>query len=464
MIPNDFALLFKDHIQKSKYSTVSISNKTNINRTMIQKYMSGLQMPKEFSSIEPIIKLLALSNHQKAELKRAYKIEKIGYLKYQKLEYLKNILKDLNSLGTSTTNQFKIAYDFKHVNEFAKNPEELKLMVHYLYQDAISTNNQIKILINCNNIIFPIICDYARSNPQLQIEQIITLNNLESNDITNTNLIQFQKVLQLLLLNNNVTLEYLYNQNNNLGYYGIFPYMIATQNNILLINTDATLGMLINDNLAYLRPEYDKKHKLAKAFFSKATTNYQQLNMLLKIPESSDYCIYSYQPFIFLWLDTNTFSKHLINNDDERETMINRYQLYQMELENYLENHQITLFFTISGLNSFMHTNIFNSFLTLFSDDELNHLYKQLVKEICNSDKYHINIIDERYLEFPLDTIIINNDNNLVISKDNHVFTIYENTICKDFQLLDKLFDIEECCFNQNKSIELLKEYSRKEL
>ena len=51
---------------------------------------------------------------------------------------------------------------------------------------------------------------------------------------------------------------------------------------------------------------------------------------------------------------------------------------------------------------------------------------------------------------------IITNQNSLVFFFDTFSITIYENTICHDFLLLDLLFEIEEYCFRHDESIKIL--------
>ena len=80
---NNFSLLLKQYINESQYNVVTLSKLTNISRSSIQKFMSGIQIPKNYETIEKLIQFLPLSIIQKDELKKAYMIEQVGYLNYQ---------------------------------------------------------------------------------------------------------------------------------------------------------------------------------------------------------------------------------------------------------------------------------------------------------------------------------------------------------------------------------------------
>ena len=231
---NNFSLLLKQYINESQYNVVTLSKLTNISRSSIQKFMSGIQIPKNYETIEKLIQFLPLSIIQKDELKKAYMIEQVGYLNYQKMTVLKEFIQSFNTYPSSSFN-YNLSYKFNKINKFAHNPEELKLMLHFIIEDALNHSKQIKILMNADNPLFEIIYQYAKNYPDLVIKQIVNFKNL-GNDVTSSNLEQLEKLLPLLLLKNKTSIKYIYGKENNPNYYSIFPYSIASDNYIILIN------------------------------------------------------------------------------------------------------------------------------------------------------------------------------------------------------------------------------------
>lgn len=399
---NNFSLLLKQYINESQYNVVTLSKLTNISRSSIQKFMSGIQIPKNYETIEKLIQFLPLSIIQKDELKKAYMIEQVGYLNYQKLTVLKEFIQSFNTYSSSSFN-YNLSYKFNKINKFAHNPEELKLMLHFIIEDALNHSKQIKILMNADNPLFEIIYQYAKNYPDLVIKQIVNFKNL-GNDVTSSNLEQLEKLLPLLLLKNKTSIKYIYGKENNPNYYSIFPYSIASDNYIILINSDYTLGMLINENQKYLINEFNKKNKLAKKLIYKSKNKTNYINTFLNTltnQKNTNFQIFSHISLIYTYLK--------IFNQNQSS--------YKNKLNEFLQNNHLTLYLT--------------------SDQNTD---KKSFTNILTNDHFNIHIINKNKINFPDDLLILNTQTSLILIFKNINITIYENTICQDFQLLDKLF------------------------
>lgn len=399
---NNFSLLLKQYINESQYNVVTLSKLTNISRSSIQKFMSGIQIPKNYETIEKLIQFLPLSIIQKDELKKAYMIEQVGYLNYQKMTVLKEFIQSFNTYPSSSFN-YNLSYKFNKINKFAHNPEELKLMLHFIIEDALNHSKQIKILMNADNPLFEIIYQYAKNYPDLVIKQIVNFKNL-GNDVTSSNLEQLEKLLPLLLLKNKTSIKYIYGKENNPNHYSIFPYSIASDNYIILINSDYTLGMLINENQKYLINEFNKKNKLAKKLIYKSKNKTNYINTFLNTltnQKNTNFQIFSHISLIY------TYLKILNQNQSS----------YKNKLNEFLQNNHLTLYLT--------------------SDQNTD---KKSFTHILTNDHFNIHIINKNKINFPDDLLILNTQTSLILIFKNINITIYENTICQDFQLLDKLF------------------------
>lgn len=399
---NNFSLLLKQYINESQYNVVTLSKLTNISRSSIQKFMSGIQIPKNYETIEKLIQFLPLSIIQKDELKKAYMIEQVGYLNYQKMTVLKEFIQSFNTYPSSSFN-YNLSYKFNKINKFAHNPEELKLMLHFIIEDALNHSKQIKILMNADNPLFEIIYQYAKNYPDLVIKQIVNFKNL-GNDVTSSNLEQLEKLLPLLLLKNKTSIKYIYGKENNPNYYSIFPYSIASDNYIILINSDYTLGMLINENQKYLINEFNKKNKLAKKLIYKSKNKTNYINTFLNTltnQKNTNFQIFSHISLIY------TYLKILNQNQSS----------YKNKLNEFLQNNHLTLYLT--------------------SDQNTD---KKSFTNILTNNHFNIHIINKNKINFPDDLLILNTQTSLILIFKNINITIYENTICQDFQLLDKLF------------------------
>lgn len=267
MSTNHFSLLLKEYIHNNPFNVVSISKFTKIPRSTIQKYMSGIQIPSTFEPIEKICQYLTITNQQKTELKKAYVIEKVGYQNFKRVHELKSIIQQISNFEYIDTT-YHIHYHFNYIEKHAKNIDELKLMLHFIINDALKSNKKLKLLMNCQNELFDIIFHYAKNNPDLKITQITNFKN-RNNDINASNLTQLSKLLPFFLLDNNIMIRYIYSQEDNLSYYSIFPYAISSKNYVMLINNDFSSGILTNDNIQMIQSEIDKKNNYANQLLYK---------------------------------------------------------------------------------------------------------------------------------------------------------------------------------------------------
>lgn len=402
---NNFSLLLKQYISDSQYNIVTLSKLTNISRSSIQKFISGIQLPKNYETIEKLTQLLPLSIIQKNELKKAYMIEQVGYLNYQKLTDLKEFIQSFNTYPSSSFN-YNLSYEFNKINKFAHNPEELKLMLHFIIEDALKNSKQINILMNADNSLFEIIYQYAKNYPDLVIKQIVNFKNL-SNDLTSSNLDQFKKLLPLLLLKNRTTIKYIYGKENNPNYYSIFPYSITSDNYIILINSDYTLGILISENQKYLINEFNKKNKLAKKLIYKSKNDINNINTFLNTmtnKKNTNFQIFSHTALIYTYVK-----------------IFNQNQLsHKNKLDEFLQNNHLTLYLT--------------------NDPNID---KKNFTNILINEHFDIHLINKNKINFPDNLFILNTQTSLILIFKNINITVYENTICQDFQLLDKLFTTE---------------------
>lgn len=87
--------LLKEYIAKSNYTIYQLAMDSGINRTTLQKALSG-ERPISLDNLQKILPFLALSVAEKRELDQAFLISQIGEITYQKHMYLKNLLEGVN--------------------------------------------------------------------------------------------------------------------------------------------------------------------------------------------------------------------------------------------------------------------------------------------------------------------------------------------------------------------------------
>lgn len=462
----NFSSLFKLYIQNSQKSISSLSKSSGIDRTLIQKYISGNRLPTNYNSIENILQLLALTQVQKDELKRLYKLEKIGYKNFNKLLLLKSIVFELEN-NDKTAFSYRTLYSGTKKMNIAKNINELKYLTYYIINKIDPKKDKIQILLNTNNQLFSLICQFSKLFPQVKIDLFLHLETLSINNLSNNNLLQLKNVIKLLKINKNVIIHYTYIDNTT--DYTLYPFLISTTQHLLLINSNVSSGILLKNNKC-TQQEFDKKFFNAKKFIRLIHNNleYKQSNLFFKT-NNHPIMFYSGSPFIIPWIDSSTLEQHYIGSINKKEQIINSLITFQNNIKEHVKKHKIYFYCNLYDFNELFFdiypNGLSKKIFKPFSRQELRHILDNMIQIIENEDNYILNIIDNTQYKFSSDLNIQVFHNNLTIISQKYSFNILETTIHHDFQLLSLFFnELEECVFDKKNSIIMFKKYIKEKI
>ena len=91
--------LLRNYVEKSSYTVYSLSYASKVNRTTLQRALNG-ERPISQENLNRILPFLKLTLSEKAELDKAFLISQIGELTYEKHMYIKDLLEQIEVLGT----------------------------------------------------------------------------------------------------------------------------------------------------------------------------------------------------------------------------------------------------------------------------------------------------------------------------------------------------------------------------
>lgn len=91
-------ILLRDFIDKSNYTVYQLAKISNVNRSTLQKAISGERSISQ-ENLSKIMPFLNLTLQEQKDLQNALLISEIGEVSYQKHMYIKNLLTDFSSLS-----------------------------------------------------------------------------------------------------------------------------------------------------------------------------------------------------------------------------------------------------------------------------------------------------------------------------------------------------------------------------
>lgn len=434
-----FASVLKEHITESKLSIASLSRLSDVNRTMIQKYISGTQLPANHKILNKILSHLALTQPQKEELLQLYKIEKIGLDTYKQLLNLNSFISQL-SIHNQSQSKCHIQVHFNQPMTQATNKEELKVL---LYSFLSSLDNQtLDIILNVNDTLYPIILPFIKER-KLDAHIILCLSNQSTHYAMN--LFQLEKILPLLE-SNHVSIHYTYIDCPTR--YSLYPFSINSKDKLLLINNDITQGLLINQSNN--QKEFNDHFINTSLFVESYYDDISRLNNLLKLShENQTVCCYCGDLFLLPYMDKQLLESHYIGSESYKEELFSHFKTFkETQFKLYCHLPIIT--------NDYLPLGLPSTLFKPFTVKEIQSVCLKLLENIDDNTElilFKNNILNK-------DVVIMTGTTGSFVSNQALSFTILEPSINKILDSLPLLFNnLKEVVYTKEESILYLQSY-----
>lgn len=441
-----FASVLKNYINESKLTISSLSRYSNVNRTLIQKFIAGSQLPSNYKTLEKILNHLALTPSQKDQLKQLYKIEKIGLEKYEQLSMLDCFMNNLSSYQQYHSNYY-IQVNLKQQLNQAKNREELKLL---LYSFLTSINDEtLDLLLNIDDVLYPVILQFIKQK-KFNIRIILCLSSQYNH--YSFNLLQLKKLLPLLEFKN-IEIHYTYLDNPN--QYSLYPFSISSKKQLLLINHSISQGILV-DNFNFQK-EFDYKfintHNLIDIFHDEIS-NFKNILNFNDLNQKPIY--YCGDLFLLPYLDEQLLENHYIGKPKYKRELINNFIEFK---ENIIKNGLCLYCQLPPILDDYLPLGLPSQLFKPFSKNELKLAYYNLLNDLNTNSKIEFVTFKKNNI-FAKDVIIQTSQTKTLI-KNNHLsFNILESSINQSFERLPYLLnEFKEVTYTKEKSIQYLSNY-----
>lgn len=449
-----FSNLLSQFISDSSYTIKKLSDECNVDRTVIQKYISGERLPNSYKNIEKIINKLTLTKKQKKNLRKTYDIEKIGIYKYNHFMKLKQIIENINHMNI---NHIKINYNFNSKHTVAKNIDELIINIYFIINDTIhSKNNTLKLYIPTNNILYSTIIDYFYLSHEFFIKQILHLENDQENYENMLNLIQFENCFSTLF-SQNVMTKYNYdNFISTLSHYISYSYMICSERYTLLIDSQLSSGILLTNEInQFLNHQFDIIFKNSQIYNLQCSSpfGYLQYHHDIHYIQNYNHYIIANEPSIISVIDDNLFDYHFIGSKNDYDKIKKYFSNYKDYIFNLTITNTLNIYFTKSGLQTFIDTGFTCEFpkkyMSPLSKKECIYILKRFINIINRNKNYQLHLINENYFTFPLQCMISYQENSDIMitinsNDQNSSIIINELTIKKEFYHFESFIKLEE--------------------
>lgn len=248
--------LLKEYVEKSNYTIYSLSYVSKVNRTTLQRALSG-ERPISQDNLNKLLPYLNLTLAEKKELDKAFLISQIGEVTFQKHMYIKDLLENINMVGDSLFTE--AGMPFSAIDAPIQDVHVIKGLFNLIkitcqivsYNVTHERRPFLYTVSHFQNRFFGDLYE------QLQVPYYSTLDIRHivpfvktSRDNTEDSLFNLQVLSTLfpfaLTNSSNCSLYYYYERSNSSRMEGIpFPYYMICNRNVILIASDCETALLL---------------------------------------------------------------------------------------------------------------------------------------------------------------------------------------------------------------------------
>lgn len=416
---NRLGKLLRDSIESSGYTIYGVAKKADINRTTLQKVLSG-DRPVSKELLSRLVPILKLSPAEEEDIRNMLEISEDGENLYSQRRYIKAMLESFTNMdllhdqsiqSCERLLQYQSAI-LNHDQQIIYGLYHVGLLLTTLLDRESKSSNRII----CMNIPgnLPILTHFfmgslyrcSRQN-HLTIQHITSL--VKSPENTHKPLINLDILSTILpytlFLDLNYSINFYYNDQLICDTLNVaFPYYILFSHMIVFLSADGCTALPVNDHevILHFRNLFNEAIKHTFSLIASCSTPDDILEQLIEADKASHpYHSIEFQPCLATFLTENMIRKCAHPDLENRSHLIEAALFRTHQLSN-LENR--SCIFSQEGLLHFAKTGILTDFppkymLPLERPDRL--LILKALYNACDTEKEILRMINPVTFSFP---------------------------------------------------------------
>lgn len=360
--------LLKSYVEKSGYTVYSLSYVSKVNRTTLQRAMSGERSISR-ENLDRLMPYLHLTPNEKNELENLFYRNQIGEYNYQKFLYLKDMLEtiELEHTPVDLTGSPAISYSFQPVEE-ACILNGIFAITQYIYQTAafsVRTDEMPYIYALSpfhGNFFLDLYSQFqTRLFQKLKIRHLIPFVKTTQTD-SEVSVINLQMLSSLIpvAFSNLADCEFLYYYEeatlSNLA--GIpFTYYILNNCSVLLLSSDFQKALILPGfHLPFYRQHFHSVANKASRLLDTMSGNRSLASIYSANFLASDFSYtIKFQPYIISFLNNAMIDKYINRKlpEEEQHKLIDLLNTHCKNIRN-LSDMRLMHVFCREGLDDFV--------------------------------------------------------------------------------------------------------------
>lgn len=418
---SDIGKYLRNWFEKNQISIYQAAKESNINRTTLQKVLSGDRTPSRHL-VTSLVSALPFSVGEVREIWDLFESDQSGMGTYMQNQYIDRMMKNISFISADNVAvpvQSEKS-DGKEQLLLYRTPYEVEELLKELLKEEMEKKNSFpfgrSVLIHApaENEMFHSIFNVIYMSPEAKLLKISHLTRLYKNQSGQT-----QSVENLKALANILPFFSTHRLNYQVGYYyssgasedlthTAFPYYIIFSQAALLISDDCCSAVLCREKslIEYLKKMFERTKHISTQMITSFHNSMEILHYYMRTTEGGfkTYWLEN-QPCMVCFFDQRLVEKYTRTGIPDREALM---ELVLKRSNQLKEFHNFICMFTESGLESFVKTGrlieLPEHLAEAFNLSDRLFLVEELYRA-CEQDKGIFRIATPLMFRFPIDIV-----------------------------------------------------------
>ena len=366
-----FSEKLNEYITASNIKISALAKLSGVERSYIQKMISGDRIPTSEEVIQQISQTLMLSPNQHRILNEAYSITKMGEAVYYRRVLVKRLIEEIGTAAAPCEPAEPNSGDSAAIPENTVLPIQSRpALTHafrqFLLQSAANQDKEICLLFQPQNeTLADELLLFCRQNPEIRVEHIICFDSeLQYQKENRYNLDCIRRVFPLLLSAAEYIPWFHYDSlHSRMGDSSVFPCFALAGNRVLNFSASADCGILYNrpDIAPLFRSIFQNIRDVCQPLLDNRTVSdgktFWDSYLSGTIQPGVTYYL-QYQPCLALFCSMDMVRRQILPDLPGKEEILNFFDKRLQKITLMRGDRQNISFFTEEGLWEFLHTGL----------------------------------------------------------------------------------------------------------
>lgn len=359
-----FSEKLQEYIQKSNMKIAALSKLSGVERSFIQKMLTGERIPGDPAVLQQLSEVLMLTPSQHRILSEAYAISKMGEPTYYRRVLVKRLIEETGSFIQPAP---VLRSHFSRPN--FQRPEVLSLSgkaavsdtLHLLIEEELSTEApRIKAVLQPECEAAAVLLQYARTCPLLSMEHIICFDSeLQYQKENKYNLRCLQRALSFLFSSCQYSPYFYYESiSARTGKTALFPWMLLGKDWVLTISQDEERALVVStpDAAALYAGLFEEiRTECLPVLAHNSQHHYWNSENWAPVRQEMTYSL-QFEPCFGFFFTMDMVRKQIHRDYAQSEVLLSFLEQRQKQITLLEGTRKNTSFFTAEGLDRFLET------------------------------------------------------------------------------------------------------------